>query len=198
MLQADPVLAPLVATRPGLRVPGHVDGYELAVRAVLGQQVSVAAARTLAARLVQRFGAPLPDPDGALTHLFPAPQVLAEADPSSLGIPVSRGGAIAALSHVVASGELVLDRSADREDVAARLLALPGIGPWTAGYIAMRALGDPDVFLATDLGVRRGLERLGLPGDQPAALAHAQRWRPWRSYALMHLWTSPPEEEPRR
>ena len=198
VLQADPVLAPLVAGRPGLRVPGHVDGYELAVRAVLGQQVSVAAARTLAARLVQRFGTPLPDTDGVLTHLFPAPEVLAEADPTSLGIPISRGRAIAALSRAVASGELVLDRGADRDDVAARLLALPGIGPWTAGYVAMRALGDPDVFLATDLGVRRGLERLGLPADPRAVLAHAERWRPWRSYALMHLWTSPPEEEPRR
>ena len=193
VLQSDPAVAPLVADQPGLRVPGHVDGHELAVRAVLGQQVSVAGARTLAARLVQRFGATLAEAAGPVTRLFPAPEALADADPASLALPVSRGRAITALSRAVASGDLVLDRGADRDDVAARLVAISGIGPWTAGYVAMRALGDPDVFLPTDLGVRRGMARLGLPTDAATALRHAERWRPWRSYALMHLWTSQPE-----
>ena len=202
-LAADAALAPLVTARPGLRVPGYVDGFEAAVRAVLGQQVSVAGARTLAGRLVQRFGTPLRGPSGhsqpagpaaagtgeAPTHLFPTPAALAEADPASLGMPLARGRTLVALSRAVASGDVALDRSAERGEVAARLLALPGIGPWTAGYVAMRALGDPDVFLASDLGVRQAMTRLGLPSAPAAAVAHAERWRPWRSYAQMYLWT---------
>jgi AraC family transcriptional regulator of adaptative response / DNA-3-methyladenine glycosylase II len=195
VLGADEALAPLVAARPGLRVPGYVDGFEAAVRAVLGQQVSVAGARTLAGRLVQRFGTPLPQPAPTLTHLFPTPAALASADPASLGIPRSRGAAIVALSEAVAAGDIALDRSADRADVADRLLALPGIGSWTAGYVALRALGDPDVFLATDLGVRQAMARLRLPDEPKGALAHAARWRPWRSYAQMYLWTGMPDRE---
>ena len=187
-LGADPLLRALVAASPGRRVPGHVDGAELAVRAVLGQQVTVAAARTLTARLVTRYGSPLAEPSGGLTHLFPAPQALAGADFADLGMPASRRRALAALAVALADGTLLLDPGADRADLQARLLDLPGVGPWTAAYIRLRALGDPDVFLPTDAGVRHALARLGLPADPTAAAALADRWRPWRSYALLHLW----------
>jgi AraC family transcriptional regulator of adaptative response / DNA-3-methyladenine glycosylase II len=181
----DPVVGPLVRKRPGLRVPGHVSGAELAVRAVLGQQVSVAGARTLAGRLVAAYGTPLPVPDGSLTHLFPSAAALATASP--LPLPAARATALTTLAAAVASGALDVDRGVDRAAVSAALLALPGIGPWTASYVALRALGDPDAFLPTDLGVRHAVAALA-PGLAPAALAEA--WRPWRSYALMHLWTS--------
>ena len=187
-LGADPLLGALVAASPGRRVPGHVDGAELAVRAVLGQQVTVAAARTLTARLVTRYGSPLAEPSGGLTHLFPTPQVLAGADFADLGMPASRRRALAALAVALTDGTLLLDPGADRADLQARLLDLPGVGPWTAAYIRLRALGDPDVFLPTDAGVRHALARRGLPADPTAAAALADRWRPWRSYALLHLW----------
>jgi AraC family transcriptional regulator of adaptative response / DNA-3-methyladenine glycosylase II len=183
----DPVVGALVRKRPGLRVPGHVDGAELAVRAVLGQQVSVAGARTLAARLVAAHGDPLPVADGALTHLFPSPAALAAVPAESLPMPRARARALLALCTALAAGDLSLDRGATRDAVSESLLALPGIGPWTASYVAMRALGDPDAFLPTDLGVRHAVARLA-PDSSPAAVAEA--WRPWRSYALMHLWTS--------
>ncbi len=183
-LSDDPVVGPLVAKRPGLRVPGHVDGAELAVRAVLGQQVSVAGARTLAGRLVAAYGAPLPAPDGGLTHLFPSPDTLAAADPADLPVPRARARALVALCRAIADGDVVLDRGADRTTTRDALLALPGIGPWTASYVAMRALGDPDAFLPTDLGVKHALAALG------ADASAAESWRPWRSYALLHLWTS--------
>jgi AraC family transcriptional regulator of adaptative response / DNA-3-methyladenine glycosylase II len=185
-LGADPVVGPLVRKRPGLRVPGHVDGFEVAVRAVLGQQVSVAGARTLAARLVAAYGTPLTAPDGTLTHLFPSPPALAAVPPEELPMPRARARALVALASAVAGG-LDLDRGVDRAAVSDALVALPGIGAWTAAYVAMRALGDPDAFLPTDLGVRRAIERLA-PGADPAAVAES--WRPWRSYALMQLWTS--------
>ena len=187
-LGADPVLGPLVAGSPGRRVPGHVDGAELAVRAVLGQQVSVPAARTLAARLVRRYGAPLATPSGSLTHLFPSPAALAEADLADVGLPGSRRRALAALSLALAGGQLAVDPGADRAELHARLLELPGVGAWTASYIGMRALGDPDVFLPSDAGVRHALTRLGLPTDPTFAARLADQWRPWRSYALFHLW----------
>ncbi len=201
LLGADPVLAPLVAARPGLRVPGHDDGAELAVRAVLGQQVSLAAARTHAARLVLSHGEPLPAPSGGLTHLFPSPAALADLDPESLALPRARGRALRGLAAALAAGELVLERGADRDEAAAGLVRLPGIGPWTAAYVRLRALGDPDVFLEGDLAARRALGRLGRLGlDGPEGSAGgvpageaarvAQRWRPWRSYALLHAWTS--------
>jgi AraC family transcriptional regulator, regulatory protein of adaptative response / DNA-3-methyladenine glycosylase II len=171
-LAGDPVLGPLVAARPGLRMPGTVDGGELAVRAVLGQQVSLAAARTLAGRLVQLAGEPLDEPDGTLTHLWPRPEAIAEAAPR-MPMPRSRQRTLAALATALADG-LVLERAA--------LLELPGIGPWTAEYIAMRALGDPDAWLPTDVGVRRGLERLGV-GEEAA-----DAWRPHRTHAVRHLW----------
>ncbi|MCW2781987.1 MAG: DNA-3-methyladenine glycosylase 2 family protein [Marmoricola sp.] len=180
-------LAALVEARPGLRVPGHVDGAELAVRAVLGQQISVAGARTLAGRLVAELGEPLAlDGDHQVTRLFPSSTALAEVDPESIAMPRARGRALAGLCRALADGGVVLDRSADRADVRTSLLALPGIGPWTADYIAMRALGDPDAFLPTDIGVKHAAERLGITDVGTAS----EGWRPWRSYALMHLWAA--------
>ena len=185
----DPVIGPLVRRRPGLRVPGHVDGDEVAVRAVLGQQVTVAAARTAAARLVAEHGLPVSTDLPGLTHLFPDAATVAGLDPERLPMPRSRGRALVTLSEALATGEIALDRGPDRDDVRRRLLAVPGIGPWTADYVALRALGHPDVFLPTDVGVRRALERRGAVSADPG------RWAPWRSYALLHLWTSLEEED---
>jgi AraC family transcriptional regulator of adaptative response / DNA-3-methyladenine glycosylase II len=182
----DPLLGPLVRQRPGLRVPGHVDGDELAVRAVLGQQVTVAAARTTARRLVEKYGERLESQVEGLTHLFPSAARLAELAPDSLPMPGSRGRALVTMCQSLAGRDLCLDRGADRDDVRRRLLELPGIGPWTADYISLRALGHPDVFLSTDLGIRDALGRLGRDAADAAALAES--WRPWRSYAQMHLW----------
>ncbi len=184
-LSADPLLAPLVRHAPGRRVPGAVDGAELATRAILGQQVSVAGARTLAGRLTAALGAPLPDglADDDLTHAFPTAAAIAGADPAGLPLTRARRNALAALARAVADGSLALDPGADRAAACVRLLALPGVGPWTAEYVAMRALGDPDAFPAADLGVAKALERLG-PSVDPG------RWRPWRAYAVQHLWAS--------
>jgi AraC family transcriptional regulator of adaptative response / DNA-3-methyladenine glycosylase II len=188
-LAQDPLLAALVRAAPGLRVPGTVDGTELAVRAILGQQVSVAAARTAAGRLTQALGEPLSEPRGALTHLFPAPEAIAAADLALLPGPGSRRATLRALAGALADGELAIDPGSDRAEVAAALLEIPGIGPWTEQYIAMRGLCDPDAFLPSDLGVRRALEALGVTwrGPREAALL-AESWRPWRAYALQHLW----------
>jgi AraC family transcriptional regulator, regulatory protein of adaptative response / DNA-3-methyladenine glycosylase II len=183
-LGADPVLGPLVRRTPGLRVAGHPDGDELAIRTVVGQQVSVAGARTVTGRLVAAHGTPVETGVDGLTHLFPRAETLAELDPETLPMPRSRGRAIAGLAAALARGDVALDRGGDRADVRTRLMDLPGIGPWTADYIGLRALGDPDVFLPTDIGVRRALDALGGPAPDPEA------WRPWRSYALMHLWHS--------
>ncbi len=177
LLGSDPLLDPLVRATPGRRVPGCVDPGEIAIRAVLGQQVSVAAARTQAARLVQRCGERLPRPVRTITHLWPEPSALAALDPESLPMPRARGRTVVGLAAALADGLDPRDREA--------LLALPGIGPWTADYVAMRC-GDPDVLLDTDLGVRRGLKALGAPPD---ITRHAERWRPWRSYAVQHLWS---------
>jgi AraC family transcriptional regulator of adaptative response / DNA-3-methyladenine glycosylase II len=190
LLEADALLAPLVVKSPGRRSPGHVDGAELAVRAVLGQQVSVVAARTHTARLVRAAGTALPQPDGGLTHLFPEADAVAGAEPDSLAMPESRRRTLRVLAGHLADGSITIDAGADRREVEAQLTALPGIGPWTAAYIALRGLGDPDVFLPSDLGVRRALERLGIAADPASAAARAQAWRPWRSYALHHLWAS--------
>jgi AraC family transcriptional regulator, regulatory protein of adaptative response / DNA-3-methyladenine glycosylase II len=180
-LEADPLLGPLVRASPGRRVPGTVDPAEIAVRAVLGQQVSLAGAATLAGRLVQLYGEPLTNPVGAVTHLFPTPAALATADPDSLPMPASRRTALLGLTKALSSGEIELGPA---------LLELPGIGPWTVSYIAMRALRDPDAFMPTDLGVRRGLERLGQDGSPRAAIELAERWRPYRAYAMQHLWAA--------
>ena len=158
---SGPVLAPLVLARPGRRVPGHVDGNELALRAVLGQQVSVAAARRLGMRLVAAYGKPLERPEGTLTHCFPTAETLAAADPATLPMPRARAAALTGLAAALASGDLSLDPGAERDRAEAQLLALPGIGPWTAAYIRMRALSDPDAFLSSDVGVLDALGRLG-------------------------------------
>jgi AraC family transcriptional regulator of adaptative response / DNA-3-methyladenine glycosylase II len=206
---SESVLAPLALANPGRRVPGHVDGNELALRAVLGQQVSVAAARRLGARLVAAYGKPLERPEGTLTHCFPTAETLAAADPGTLPMPRTRAAALTGLATALASGDLSLDPGADRDRAEARLLALPGIGPWTVGYIRMRALSDPDAFLPADVGVLEALGRLGAGatggggdagGRGPVAAARtraaraatelAEGWRPWRSYAVQHLWAS--------
>lgn len=193
-LGGDPLLGPIVAAHPGLRSPGHVDPAELAVRAVLGQQVSVRAARTLAGRLVERFGEPLAPglevPGGGLTHVFPSPDVLAAADPAGFSIPVARGRALAGLSGAIASGWIDLGPGCDRDEAERRLVELRGIGPWTAGYVRMRGLGDPDVFLHGDLGVRMALEAGGRRATPAAAAREARAWSPWRSYANHLLWAS--------
>jgi AraC family transcriptional regulator of adaptative response / DNA-3-methyladenine glycosylase II len=190
-LDADPLIGGLVRGAPGLRVPGSVDGAELAVRAVIGQQISVAAARTAAGRLVAERGDALPRPRGAVTALFPAASVLAALDPARLPMPRARAAALVGLCRALADGGLRLERDVDRAQARRRLLALPGIGPWTAGYVAMRALGDPDVFLVEDLGVRHALRRLGGPDDPRAARVLAAAWAPWRPYASQHLWQAP-------
>jgi AraC family transcriptional regulator of adaptative response / DNA-3-methyladenine glycosylase II len=190
LLGADDFLAPLVAKSPGRRSPGHVDGGELAVRAVLGQQVSVAGARTHAARLVALAGRPLDAPDGTLTRVFPRPAAVAEIDPDRLGLPQRRKSTLRTLAAGLADGTFSVDPGADRAALERQLTAVPGVGPWTAAYIAMRGVGDPDVFLPTDLGLRRALERLGAPSDPRSAADRAMAWRPWRSYALHHLWAS--------
>lgn len=189
-LAADPFLAPLIEKRPGLRAPGHPDGTELLVRAVLGQQVSVAGARTHAARLVAAHGQPLAEPIGDVTHAFPSAATIAGLSPQDFAMPRARGAALIDACAQVADGTLVLDAGSDRSEAVAALQALRGIGPWTAGYVAMRALGDPDVFLPTDLGVRHALESLGADSSPRGAAALAEAWRPWRSYALHHLWAS--------
>jgi AraC family transcriptional regulator of adaptative response / DNA-3-methyladenine glycosylase II len=187
-LAGDPLLAPLVAAHPGVRVPGCVDGTEIAVRAVLGQQISVAAARTHAARIVQRHGEPLATPDGALTHVFPSASALAEADDDVLAVPERRRETLRGLCAALRDGHVDLEAGADRERTRRELLALPGIGPWTVEYIAMRALGDPDAFPAGDLGVLHGLRALGAEADAREAERRSQAWRPFRAYTVLHLW----------
>ncbi|MET8172014.1 AlkA N-terminal domain-containing protein [Streptomyces clavifer] len=188
-LRSDPLLAPLVEQGPGRRVPRTVDAAEFAVRAVLGQQVSTAAARTHAARLVTAHGVPVEDPEGGLTHLFPTPEALAGLDPEALALPRSRRTTLTTLVAALADGSLRLGEGTDWEQARAELTALPGFGPWTVEVIAMRALGDPDAFLPTDLGIRRAAERLGLPATPAALTARAAHWRPWRAYAVQYLWT---------
>jgi AraC family transcriptional regulator of adaptative response / DNA-3-methyladenine glycosylase II len=192
VLCEDALLGPLVRQAPGRRVAGHVDPHELAIRAVLGQQVSVRGAATLAGRLVCTYGEPLEHALGAVTHAFPAVEALAEADPDRLAMPLARRRGLLALVRAIARDEIVLDAGADREDARRRLLALPGIGPWTTEYIAMRALRDPDAFLPSDLGVRHALEQFGHDGQPAAAERLAERWRPYRAYAVQHLWASLP------
>jgi AraC family transcriptional regulator of adaptative response / DNA-3-methyladenine glycosylase II len=206
LLAADPALAPSVAKEPGVRVPGAVDGFEMAVRAIVGQQISVAGARTILARLVHAARPQTPGdhelevmigaetrpvvhdrPKG--TGPFATAEQVAAAPDEAFGMPAARRRTLRALAEAVASGHILLDPTADREETRARLLDIPGIGPWTADYVALRALGDPDVMLPTDLGVRRGAEGVGLSGDPLVLEAHAaQHWAPWRSYATIRLW----------
>ncbi|MDQ0993905.1 AlkA N-terminal domain-containing protein [Streptomyces sp. V3I7] len=189
-LRADPLLAPLIDKAPGRRVPRTVDEAEFAIRAVLGQQVSTAAARTHAARLVTAYGTPVDDPEGGLTHLFPTPEALAALDPESLAMPRTRRATFTTLVRQLADGTLHLGVESDWAEARARLLALPGFGPWTVDVIAMRALGDPDAFLPTDLGIRRAAQELGLPSTPAALTARASAWRPWRAYAVQYLWAT--------
>jgi AraC family transcriptional regulator, regulatory protein of adaptative response / DNA-3-methyladenine glycosylase II len=186
-LSADPLLRGAVAASPGRRVPRTVDGTEMAVRAVLGQQISTAAARAHAARLVTRYGEPVDDPDGGLTHMFPGVDALSAVE---LPMPAGRLSTLRTLVGALAAGELDLSPGGDRERARAAFEALPGIGPWTSEIIAMRALGDPDAFPVADLGVRRGAEALGLAADRARLIARADGWRPWRAYAVQHLWAA--------
>jgi AraC family transcriptional regulator of adaptative response / DNA-3-methyladenine glycosylase II len=182
-LGGDPLLGPLVRAAPGRRVPGHPDRAELAVRALLGQQISVAAARTLAGRLTAELGEPLAAPRGGVTHRFPAPAALAALNPESLPMPRARGRALVRLAAALAEDEPVDER-------------LPGIGPWTTAYVALRS-GDDDAFLPTDLGVRHGLSALGADPGRAAELSAA--WRPYRGFAVAHLWAAaamPPRRGP--
>ncbi|MGI8652637.1 MAG: AlkA N-terminal domain-containing protein [Geodermatophilaceae bacterium] len=199
-LRPDPILGPLIARRPGLRVPGAADAAELAFRAVIGQQVSVAGAMTLTSRLVTALGAPLAIPDGGVTHTFPPPEAIADADLSGLGMTNSRQRTLRDLASALTDGSISLDIGADRRAAVEGLQRLHGIGPWTAAYVAMRGLSDPDIFLGGDLIVRRAMDALsaGSPsrsGADPAASITEREanlrgtdWRPWRSYAVMHLW----------
>ncbi|CAA9524050.1 MAG: Methylphosphotriester-DNA--protein-cysteine S-methyltransferase (EC / DNA-3-methyladenine glycosylase II [uncultured Solirubrobacteraceae bacterium] len=190
-LAEDPLLRPAVAARPGSRVPRCVDGAELALRIVLGQQVSTAAARTVTARLVRALGEPLPDAlaqaGGGVTRLFPSAGAVARLDPSTLPMPRRRAETLVTLARALADGTVDLSPGADRDAAVAALAALPGIGPWTLSSVAMRALGDPDAFLPTDLGVMQAARGLGLATPR-LLTAHAERWRPWRSYATQVLW----------
>jgi AraC family transcriptional regulator, regulatory protein of adaptative response / DNA-3-methyladenine glycosylase II len=186
----DPILSPLVRKRPGLRSPGHPDGVELLTRAVLGQQVSVKGARTLAARLAAAIGEPLAVPVEGVTHVFPSAEAIAGCAPSDFAMPTARARALINACQQLAAGNIVIDAGSDREEIATKLEALLGVGPWTASYVALRALGDPDVFLPTDIGVRNALRSLGVESTPKAAARLADSWRPWRSYALHHLWAS--------
>lgn len=204
-LSRDPLLAARLRQRPGLRVPGAWDGFELALRAVLGQQISVMAARTLAGRLVRACGEALPDdlcaelaPHG-LTHLAPTAPAVAAADLSGLGVTGARQVTLHVLAHAVASDALTLTPSADSAATLASLRALPGIGPWTASYIALRALRDPDAWPAEDLGLRRACAHDGALPSVATLRQRAEAWRPWRGYAALALWLDdpiPPARQP--
>jgi len=212
-LGTDPQLALCVQTRPGLRLPGAWDRFELAIRAILGQQVSIKGATTLAGRLAQVFGEPLMDetlnsrervrsgqPNSRpgqnspgkrpLTHLFPTPEALAEADLATIGLPRSRAETIRRLAMAVREGELELEAATGLDEAVERLTAVPGIGAWTAQYIAMRALREPDAFPASDLGLLRAVGSGSEPTNSRTLTRRAEAWRPWRAYAAMHIWTS--------
>ncbi len=191
-LSEDPVLAPLVAARPGLRVPGAWDGFEIAVRAILGQQITVVGARRLAAQLVDALGLPVPDDiaQPGLSHAFPRPERLTLEALSVLGMPQARRASLASLARAVIEHPRLFERYASLAQAVEQLRALPGIGEWTAQYIAMRALCESDAFLAADVGVQRAMAIDGLRPTAQALLRHAEQWRPWRAYAVLHLWAS--------
>lgn len=188
-LRRDPALAPLLPRPGALRLPGTLSPWELAVKAVLGQQVSVAAARTFTARLVERLGQSVPG-DGTLARLFPDPQAVAEADLSALGLTTARAATLAALARSVADGALRLAPGTPHDEARAALLALRGVGPWTAEYVCLRALGDPDAFPASDLGLRQALAQGGPLPSAAEVERRAEAWRPWRGYAVLALWNS--------
>jgi AraC family transcriptional regulator of adaptative response / DNA-3-methyladenine glycosylase II len=189
-LGEDPALQPLIAKSPGQRIPRTVDESELAIRVVLGQQVSTKAARTHAARLVAQYGMPVADPSGGLTRTFPTPEELSELDPTHLAVPNARRRTVVGLIEALAGGDIVLDAGCDWQRARDQLMALPGVGPWTTEIIAMRCFGDPDAFPASDLGVRAAAAQLEIPDGVRALTEHSSRWRPWRSYATQYLWTA--------
>jgi len=193
-LSQDPILAPLVAARPGLRVPGAWDGFELAVRAILGQQISVSAATKLVGKLVAQYGDQYPDPiarEQGMTHVFPSPRQLARADLTAIGMPQARRQALSALASAVAADPGIFGPRRSLEEAIAQLRSLAGIGEWTAQYIAMRELREPDAFPAADIGLLRAMaDRDGMRPAPAELLLHAERWRPWRAYAALHLWAS--------
>ncbi|HEX7777094.1 MAG TPA: AlkA N-terminal domain-containing protein, partial [Parvibaculum sp.] len=192
-LSGDPVIGPRLKRVKGLRVPGAFDGFELAIRAILGQQVSVKGATTLAGRLVQRCGEALALADGTLTHIFPAPAALAGADLSGLGLTGGRISALKAFASAVTRGEVSLSPGASLENKIAELCAVPGIGAWTAHYIALRAIGEPDAFPAADLGLRKSAGG-GVPVSTRVLEEMSEAWRPWRGYAALALWMAPDVE----
>jgi len=190
VLSSDPILASLVSTRPGLRVPGGWDGFEIAVRAVLGQQITLKAATRLATRIVSAMGTPVADglEIAGLTHAFPRPEHFNIDTLARVGMPRSRAATLAGVAAAIGADKRLFDPRRDLAEAVTRLRDLPGIGEWTAQYIAMRALGESDAFLANDIAVQR---RLASNGRRPTAselLARAERWRPWRAYAVLHLW----------
>jgi AraC family transcriptional regulator of adaptative response / DNA-3-methyladenine glycosylase II len=190
-LATDPVLAPLLKQRPGLRVPGAWDGFELAIRAVLGQQITVSAAIQLAGKLVAAYGAPLSDPDRDLTHVFPTAAALAGADLTALGMPRSRAATLSGVAAAALANPELFGAHCGLEEAIARLRSIRGIGEWTAQYIALRQLREPDAFPAADVGLMRALtDETGQRPSAPQLLARAQAWRPWRAYAAQHLWAS--------
>ncbi|HXE67446.1 MAG TPA: AlkA N-terminal domain-containing protein, partial [Rhodanobacteraceae bacterium] len=185
----DAILGPLLARRPGLRLPGGWDGFEIAVRAILGQQISVAAARTLATRIVQRWGEPLPTaPIAGLERLFPMPAALAQADLREIGVTTTRAATISGMAQALLDGRVDFRAEQSLDEFVARWVALPGIGEWTAHYMAMRALSDPDAFPAADLILRREATTDATPLGTKALTLRAEAWRPWRAYAVIHLW----------
>ncbi len=185
-LGTDPVLAACIEANPGLRVPGCWDGFELTIRAILGQQITVKGATALAGQIAKTFGQPFSTANG-LTHLFPEPQVLADADFATVGMPRARAATIRGLARAVCEKRISFEGITDCRAFLARLCEIPGIGPWTAQYVAMRALGEPDAFPSSDLGLLRALA-LRSPREIEQ---RAEAWRPWRAYAAMYLWTSP-------
>jgi AraC family transcriptional regulator of adaptative response / DNA-3-methyladenine glycosylase II len=191
-LRADPRLRPLVDATPGLRVPGAPDGFEIVVRAIVGQQISVAAARTITGRLAAICGEPVKGAGGGLNVAFPRPEQLLVRSLDGLGMPEARRATLLAVARAIADGALELSPAADRREVREQLLAIRGIGPWTADYVALRALGDRDAFLPSDLVLRQVVGGPGTPISARALEQRARRWKPWRAYAVVHLWRSAP------
>ena len=198
-LSLDPALTSLVARRPGLRVPGGWDGFEMAVRAVIGQQITIAGARQLLGKLVGAYGASIDGGTDGLTHVFPAPARLVDAEIASLGMPRARGAAISNVARAALADPALFERGASLDDGIAKLCAVAGIGDWTAHYIAIRAMREPDAFPSSDIGLLRALAENGVRPTPKEVLARAEAWRPWRAYAAQHLWTHdfapPPAKE---
>lgn len=190
VLSADGVLRPLVRAHPGMRLPGTFDGFATTVLAILAQGVTLASARTLAGRIARAHGRVVDVGDPAIDRLFPESEVLARADLAGLGLTGRRATTIRAVAAAVAEGQLALDADADPGDALGTLSAIPGIGPWTTGYVALRVFGERDAFPPGDAAVRAAFRRLGLPSDPASISARAGAWRPWRAYALAHLWAT--------